>query len=316
MHFPSWLPFFPTALTRGELIAALAFLVLNLAVLAARVHRSLGRGAKKLVFLYEKSAEPIPAISFQALEVWALTIGILAILNMGWYLMLPIARRSVLLEIMGAPGSALAEFEPRTRDFLRGPPIELPSTPVFLRVPRRYAIKWHRWIGAYTVLLIFIHSIMYFIVWIHGNGHPTYDPEGWMLRQNLVACNFEEVDATCTEDQNIMLRRNWYGIVSTLATIVIAITSLSVIRRKYFELFYYAHHLFLVILLFVCLHYKSAIICEARRFEPVGTTCTHPQIGSSLVRPALCQTSSLGLLYTWLTNLAASWPAVVESWPA
>eukprot|EP00964_Phaeocystis_antarctica_P123573 scaffold87256_cov70-Phaeocystis_antarctica.AAC.3 len=101
VHFPSWLPFFPTALTRGELIAALAFLVLNLAVLAARVHRSLGRGAKKLVFLYEKSTEPIPAISFQALEVWALTIGILAILNMGWYLMLPIARRSVLLEIMG-----------------------------------------------------------------------------------------------------------------------------------------------------------------------------------------------------------------------
>jgi cell division protein FtsW (lipid II flippase) len=83
-----------------------------------------------------------------------------------------------------------------------------------------------------------------------------------MLRQNLVACNFEEVDATCTEEQNVMLRQNWYGIVSTLATIIIATTSLKFIRRKYFELFYYAHHLFLVLLVFVCLHYGQSIICD------------------------------------------------------
>ena len=32
-----------------------------------------------------------------------------------------------------------------------------------------------------------MHSGMYFIVWIQGNGHPIYDPEGWMLRQNFAA---------------------------------------------------------------------------------------------------------------------------------
>ena len=101
MHFPTWLPFFPMALTRGEVMGALAFLALNVAVIGVRMHRSLGRGAKKLVFLYEDSADTIPAISFQGLEVWALTFGVVAIMNMGWYLMLPIARRSVLLEIMG-----------------------------------------------------------------------------------------------------------------------------------------------------------------------------------------------------------------------
>ena len=118
------------------------------------------------------------------------------------------------------------------------------------------------------MLLICLHSFVYLIVWIHGNGHPTYDPEGWMLRQNLIACNYEEVNATCTEDQNVLLRQNWYGIVSTLATIIIASTSLNCIRRKYFELFYYAHHLVLVLLLFVCLHYASAIICDRPPFEP------------------------------------------------
>ena len=118
------------------------------------------------------------------------------------------------------------------------------------------------------MLLICLHSFLYLIVWIHGNSHPTYDPEGWMLRQNLIACNYEEVNATCTEDQNVLLRQNWYGIVSTLATIIIASTSLNCIRRKYFELFYYAHHLVLVLLLFVCLHYASAIICDRPPFEP------------------------------------------------
>ena len=118
------------------------------------------------------------------------------------------------------------------------------------------------------MLLICLHSFVYLIVWIYGNGHPTYDPEGWMLRQNLIACNYEEVNATCTEDQNVLLRQNWYGIVSTLATIIIASTSLNCIRRKYFELFYYAHHLVLVLLLFVCLHYASAIICDRPPFEP------------------------------------------------
>ena len=89
------------SLTRGEIMGALAFLALNVAVVGARVHRSLGRGAKKLFFLYEDSKDPIPGISFQGLEVWAKTLGVVAIMNVGWYLMLPITRRSVLLEIMG-----------------------------------------------------------------------------------------------------------------------------------------------------------------------------------------------------------------------
>jgi hypothetical protein len=101
VHFPTWLRFCPMALTRGEIMGALSFLALNVAVIGVRMHRSLGRGAKKLFFLYEDSVDPIPITSVQGLEVWALTFGVVAIMNVGWYLMLPIARRSVLLEIMG-----------------------------------------------------------------------------------------------------------------------------------------------------------------------------------------------------------------------
>ena len=129
--------------------------------------------------------------------------------------MVPIARRSILLEVLG--------------------------------ISWEYAIKWHRWLGAYTVVMILLHSILYFVVWFHGNGHPDYDPTGVMLKENLVSCNIED---GCDEDQALMLRQNWYGIVSSAAALIIAITSMNFIRRRYFEIFYYAHHLFLVLLVF------------------------------------------------------------------
>ena len=139
--------------------------------------------------------------------------------------MVPIARRSIILEVLG--------------------------------ISWEYAIKWHRWLGAYTVVIILLHSILYFVVWFHGNSHPDYDPTGVMLKENLASCNIED---GCDEDQALRLRQNWYGIVSSAAALIIATTSMNFIRRRYFEIFYYAHHLFLVLLVFLCLHSASAII--------------------------------------------------------
>lgn len=227
VHFAKWTQRFlllPAALTRGEILGATLFVALNLLVIPFRVHRSLSRGAKKLKFLRVKgSEEPIPAISFQAVEVWALTFGVVSIMNLGWYLMMPIGRKSVLLEMFG--------------------------------VSWEYAIKWHRMIGAYTIGLILAHGVLYFIVWIHGDGHPDYDPEGKMVEHNLLRC-----DSSCDEDQELMFRQNMYGLVTLACSIVMAVTSMSCVRRRHFELFYYAHHLFLVLLVFTCLHYDQAII--------------------------------------------------------
>ena len=227
VHFPEWTQrflLFPAALTRGEILGATLFVALNLLVIPFRVHRSLSRGAKKLTFLRVKgSEEPIPATSFQAVEVWAKTIGLVSIMNLGWYLMMPIGRKSVLLEMFG--------------------------------VSWEYAIKWHRMIGAYTIGLILAHSVLYFVVWIHGDGHPDYDPEGKMVEHNLLRC-----DSSCDEDQELMFRTNMYGLVTLACIIVMAVTSMPSVRRRHFELFYYAHHLFLVLLVFTCLHYGQAII--------------------------------------------------------
>ena len=96
IEFPTWLPWFPPTLSRGEIVGIVLFLGLNLAVIASRMHRALGLSEKKLVYLKGESEEALRAFSFQALEVWAQSFGVLAIMNLGWYLMMPIARRSVI----------------------------------------------------------------------------------------------------------------------------------------------------------------------------------------------------------------------------
>lgn len=81
VHFPWRLPWCPQALTRGEILSALLFLSLNLAVIWARMHRSLGRGAKKLEFLATSSKTQLMWNTFQGVEVWAHTFGVLAVMN-------------------------------------------------------------------------------------------------------------------------------------------------------------------------------------------------------------------------------------------
>merc|ERR1712195_133595 len=112
--------------------------------MCVRVRRSLPRGSKKIHFLVDLDEsvlkDPIDPISWQACEVWAKTLGVISILNLGWYLLMPIGKKSVLLEAVG--------------------------------VSWERAVKYHRWVGYYTVLIIVIHSIQYLFIWIHGDGNP------------------------------------------------------------------------------------------------------------------------------------------------
>merc|ERR1719223_1596306 len=57
-----------------------------------------------------------------------------------------------------------------------------------------------------------------------------------------------------------MLRRNIYGFVALALVLIMTVTALPSIRRKRFEVFYYMHHLFILVLVVVCLHYKASII--------------------------------------------------------
>jgi len=220
----------PHRISVGEILGAVIFLALNIGTMAVRVRRSLPRGSKKITFLVDSdkddSSEAIDAFSWQAFEVWAKTLGVISILNLGWYLLMPIGRKSIFLEALGMSWER--------------------------------AVKYHRWVGYYSVAIMVVHSLSYVGVWTHGDNHPDFDPEGQMLAQNLVPwyCSKNE----CDEDQARMLRINIYGAITLVLILVMTIFSLPSIRRTRFELFYYIHHLFILVVFFVCLHYKGAII--------------------------------------------------------
>jgi hypothetical protein len=222
---------FPSCLVVGEMLGIFVFLAFNWGTLHSRLYRSLGRGSKKLVYLKDTDKDmqkmPIDPYSWQAAEIWGLTMGILCILNLGWWILMPIGRRSTFLEIVGLPWDR--------------------------------AIKYHRWVGYYTVALSFAHGLSYVALIDHGNGNPRYDPDGVLYAQNLHASGCDE-EGACDEDQKHLLRRNMYGIAAFVLCCVMTIFSVDFIRRKHFELFYYTHHLFILVIVFLCLHYKDTIL--------------------------------------------------------
>jgi len=235
--FPKWMIRMgaPDSVSIGEIIGVVIFLILNLGTIGVRVRRSLPRGSRKNLYLVDEGdagKADIPAFSWPAAEVWGKTLGVIAIVNLGWYLLMPIGRNSVLLEALGITWDR--------------------------------AIKYHRWVGFYSVFIMFVHGLLYFMVMIYGNGHPVYDPDGVMLKHNLLAwgCKgYEEGDEKgCDADQHLLLRINMYGIFTLVLVLEITIFALPYFRRYLFEWFFYVHHLFLLVLFFICLHYKGSVI--------------------------------------------------------
>lgn len=221
---------FPVRVSVAEVFGITIFLTLNIMTIAVRVRRSLPRGSRKIEFLVDSdkdaSREPIDPISWQASEVWAKTLGVISILNLGWYLLMPVGRKSVLLEA--------------------------------LNISWERAIKYHRWVGYYSVVLMFVHSVMYVAIWSYGDSNPSYDPNGGMAARNMIPwhCSTNE----CDEDTARMLRRNMYGFVTLFLILVMTAFTIPWIRRHKFEWFFYVHHLFILVLIFVSLHYKGAVV--------------------------------------------------------
>ncbi|XP_020548931.1 ferric reduction oxidase 2-like isoform X2 [Sesamum indicum] len=98
-------------------------------------------------------------------------------------------------------------------------------------------VKYHIWLG-HTVLTLFTaHGLCYIIFW--ANTHQMLE----MLKWSKVGIS------------------NAAGEVALLSGLAMWITSLSVVRRKLFELFFYTHHLYIVSILFFVLHVGFSYSC-------------------------------------------------------
>ncbi|KAI9906865.1 hypothetical protein PsorP6_004419 [Peronosclerospora sorghi] len=108
-----------------------------------------------------------------------------------------------------------------------------------------HAIKYHRWIGFFTVAMVILHAFPYYYGWLKSGAYfesafPCLD------------CDYGTVGKKRLQ--------NFCGQLALLCCIIIGVTSLSPIRRRYYEVFYYCHHLFIFVLFLSALHFSQFVI--------------------------------------------------------
>ncbi|XP_071722014.1 ferric reduction oxidase 2-like isoform X2 [Rutidosis leptorrhynchoides] len=127
---------------------------------------------------------------------------------------------AVILGIVGNIGLAFL-FLPVTRGSSLLPLFGLTS---------ESGIKYHIWLGHIVLALFTAHGICYIIFWSVTND----------ISQML---KWEKANVS-----------NVAGEISLLAGLIMWATTYPGIRRKFFELFYYSHHLYIVFMVFFVLH--------------------------------------------------------------
>jgi len=98
-----------------------------------------------------------------------------------------------------------------------------------LGVPFERAIRFHRWLGRFTLCLAITHFALNLADW---------------------------KTATDINDQ-LKLNTNIYGLIALGILVLLFLTSFDIIRRKAFELFYYLHFLFILFWIFSFLHHEK-----------------------------------------------------------
>lgn len=116
---------------------------------------------------------------------------------------------------------------------------------ISLGIDYSHAIKYHRLIGALTILLVVLHALPYYYSWIQQGIF-------WKTSFPCFDCDYGE--------EGRKRFQNFTGQVAMLCCLIIGVTSLNVVRRAWYELFYYAHHLFILVLIAVALHFSSFVI--------------------------------------------------------
>uniref|UniRef100_A0A1D1YKS8 ferric-chelate reductase (NADH) n=1 Tax=Anthurium amnicola TaxID=1678845 RepID=A0A1D1YKS8_9ARAE len=107
-------------------------------------------------------------------------------------------------------------------------------------IPFEHATRYHVWLGHLTMMIFTLHGICYIISWTL-QGHLLHEMLEW---KSIGIVNLA-------------------GVISLLAGLLMWVTSLHPIRKRYFELFFYTHQLYLVFVIFLAMHVGDFIFSMA-----------------------------------------------------
>ncbi|KAL3722388.1 hypothetical protein ACJRO7_034716 [Eucalyptus globulus] len=168
-------------------------------------------------------------------------------------------------------------------------------------VPFEQATRYHVWLGHLTMFVFTLHGLFYLIAW---------GLQGRLLHEMLE-----------WKDYGVA---NLPGVISLLAGLLMWVTSLSPVRKKQFELFFYTHQLYIVFVIFLALHVGDFVFsiaaggiflfvidrflrfCQSRRtVDVISATCL-PCGTVELVfsKPANLQYNALSFIFLQIRELS------------
>ncbi|XP_010028466.2 ferric reduction oxidase 7, chloroplastic isoform X1 [Eucalyptus grandis] len=168
-------------------------------------------------------------------------------------------------------------------------------------VPFEQATRYHIWLGHLTMSLFTLHGLCFVVAWAM---------EGQLLDEILQWA-----------DEGIAVLP---GVISLLAGLLMWVTTLPLVRKKNFELFYYTHQLYAVFVIFLALHVGDFIFsiaaggiflyvidrflrfCQSRRtVDVISATCL-PGGSVELVfsKPANLRYTALSFIFLQIRELS------------
>ncbi|XP_065850781.1 ferric reduction oxidase 7, chloroplastic-like isoform X2 [Euphorbia lathyris] len=107
-------------------------------------------------------------------------------------------------------------------------------------IPFERATKYHAWLGHLTMFLLTLHGLGYMILWI--------------MRGGVLASILEWKDDTGA---------NFAGVISYAFGLLMWMTTLPYVKKRYFELFFYTHQLYILFVFFFALHVGDTVFSKA-----------------------------------------------------
>ena len=115
----------------------------------------------------------------------------------------------------------------------------------FFNISYANGIKYHRWLGVITVLTAIVHCAGYYWSWIR---------QGTWQAQSLPCFN-----CNLGERKGLKVWFNVFGELALIVFLLIGVTSIPIVRRKFYNLFYYTHQLLFLGVIFSIMHWAPII---------------------------------------------------------
>lgn len=107
------------------------------------------------------------------------------------------------------------------------------------------AARYHVLSGQFGFIMLLLHGVLYVLV--------------WYMQGKVEKMLFPCLDESCTPKQQYGTTRNFFGAVALLPLLIVALSSMEWVRRRFFQRFIMLHCLSAIFVVFTALHYYAAL---------------------------------------------------------